>query len=165
MPHISIRQARLQDASAIAAIEAVCFRAAEAAGLKTIQERIAVFPANFFVAHAGGEIIGFINGCVTDSPTISDDLFENTGRHLACGPHQAVFGLDVLPAYRRQGIAARLLRHFIDAAQNAGRHTIILTCKQQLVPYYERFGFVNNGVSQSVHGGAVWYDMTLPLTV
>jgi len=27
--------------------------------------------------------------------------------------------------------------------------------------YYAKFGFVNEGVSNSVHGGVVWYQMRL----
>ena len=38
---------------------------------------------------------------------------------------------------------------------------MILTCKEKLIPFYEGFGYVNCGVSKSVHGGAVWYDMEL----
>ena len=40
---------------------------------------------------------------------------------------------------------------------------VILTCKQEKIPYYQKFGFQNRGVSASEHGGAVWYDMVLPL--
>ena len=38
---------------------------------------------------------------------------------------------------------------------------MILTCKEELIPYYEQFGFENRGLSASVHGGAAWYDMVL----
>ena len=37
----------------------------------------------------------------------------------------------------------------------------MLTCKEELLHFYERFGFVSEGVSGSVHGGAVWYQMRL----
>ena len=42
---------------------------------------------------------------------------------------------------------------------------MILTCKKALVGYYEKFDFVNEGLSASAHGGAIWYDMTLRLKV
>ena len=38
---------------------------------------------------------------------------------------------------------------------------MILTCKKHLIDFYSGFGFVNCGISKSVHGGAVWYDMEL----
>ncbi len=53
------------------------------------------------------------------------------------------------------------MRAFCELARADGRKGVILTCKQHLIPYYERFGFENLGVSQSVHGGAVWYDLLL----
>lgn len=37
----------------------------------------------------------------------------------------------------------------------------MLTCKEHLLHYYAKLGFVNEGVSGSVHGGAVWYQMRL----
>ena len=42
-----------------------------------------------------------------------------------------------------------------------GEKGLILTRKDRLIHYYEKFGYVNLGVSESVHGGAVWYDMLL----
>ena len=65
---IAIRNARAQDAEAVAAIEALCFPAAEAASAQTIAARIAAFPSYFFVAEQHGALIGFVNGCVTNSP-------------------------------------------------------------------------------------------------
>ena len=38
---------------------------------------------------------------------------------------------------------------------------LVLTCKEELLPFYQRFGFVSEGISDSVHGGAVWYQMRL----
>ena len=108
-----------------------------------------------------GRIIGMINGAVTDQKTISDDMFEDAGLHRLDGDYQSIFGLDVAPDRRRQGIAAELMEHMIRSARNAGRKGVILTCKDRLIHYYEKFGYRNMGVSASVHGGAVWYDMIL----
>lgn len=38
---------------------------------------------------------------------------------------------------------------------------MILTCKDHLIHYYQKFGFVHQGVSVSCHGGAKWNDMLL----
>ena len=62
---------------------------------------------------------------------------------------------------RHQGCASTLMRAFIEKARQEGRDGLILTCKEKLIPFYEGFGYVNCGVSKSVHGGAVWYDMEL----
>jgi predicted N-acetyltransferase YhbS len=163
MIKVIIHGVRPADVNRVADIEAACFPPAEAAPRETIKERIAAFPEYFLLAEADGKLIGFINGCVTNSPVIYDELFHNTSHHQPTGENLTVFGLDVIPEYRRQGIAAQLMNNFIQAAKNSGRKRVILTCKEQLVPYYESFGYVNNGISESTHGGAQWFDMLLVL--
>ncbi len=160
---IIIRQVMPEDLDAVARVEAVCFPKAEAASRVSFAQRIRMFPECFFVAEREGEIIGFINGCATDSPVISDEMFEDAGCHKRDGIYQSIFGLDVIPEHRKQGVAARLMRHLIEDARAKGRRGVILTCKDRLIRYYEGFGYKSKGISQSVHGGAVWYDMILDL--
>lgn len=74
-----------------------------------------------------------------------------------------VCSLNVTPEYQNQGIAAKLVDHYIENATKDGRKRVILTCKDHLIHYYEKFGFVNGGISKSAHGGAKWFNMTLPL--
>jgi predicted N-acetyltransferase YhbS len=71
--------------------------------------------------------------------------------------------LDVIPEYRNQGVAAKLMKHLTNASFKNGRKGLILTCKEHLIHYYSKFRFVNLGVSDSTHGGAVWYDMILEI--
>lgn len=59
------------------------------------------------------------------------------------------------------GVAAARMNAFLAQAKARGQLGVALTCKAHLVHYYERFGYRNEGVSASVHGGAVWYDMVL----
>ena len=70
-----------------------------------------------------------------------------------------IFGLNTLPEYRCRGCAGRLIAALCAAAQEQGRRGVVLTCKEKLVPYYAKFGFVDEGVSQSAHGGVVWHQM------
>ena len=58
-------------------------------------------------------------------------------------------------------LAETLLRRAIADARAQGRRGLVLTCKEHLLHYYAKLGFVNEGVSGSVHGGAVWYQMRL----
>ena len=55
------------------------------------------------------------------------------------------------------------MKHLIEEAGKCGRKGLILTCKDRLIPFYEKFGYRNMGLSESVHGNAVWYDMILEL--
>lgn len=161
MGDLLIRQVRMADLDEVTRLESVCFPEAEAAGRDSFLQRIEAFPDSFLVAEKDGEIIGFINGCVTDAETICDEMFEDTGLHCPDGAYQSVFGLDVLPQYRHQAVASQLMRRLIEDARKRGRKGLILTCKERLIGFYESFGYRNVGVSASVHGGAVWYDMIL----
>lgn len=156
-----IRTIKETDLDEVTAVEAACFPAAEAADRSSFKQRIDTFPDSFFVAEAKGRIIGFINGCVTDQKVICDEMFADSGYHDPKGAYQSIFGLDVLPEYRKQGIAAGLMEYLIQDARKRGRKGLILTCKDRLIHYYEKFGYKNMGISGSTHGGAVWYDMIL----
>ena len=165
MINFTIRPVEKTDLDAVTAVEVICFPAAEAATRESFEQRIAAFPECFFVAEYEGNIIGFINGCVTDERTIRDEMFEDSSLHNPNGCYQSIFGLDVIPEYQRQGIAAELMNHLIADAKDKGRKGLILTCKDRLIHYYAKFGYKNLGVSDSVHGGAVWYDMLLEFEV
>ena len=54
-----------------------------------------------------------------------------------------------------------LVVEVIDDARAQGRRGCVLACNADLVNYYEKFGYVNEGRSDSTHGGAEWYDMRL----
>lgn len=160
-----IRMVKKEDLDQVTEVEACCFPPAEAAEKEAIRQRISSFPESFFVAELfDGTIIGFINGCVTDQRTISDQMFADPNLHNPHGAYQSVFGLDVAEPWRKQGIAGALMERFIEEAGKRQRKGMILTCKDKLIPYYEKFGYRNLGVSESVHGGAVWYDMFLEFT-
>ena len=61
-----IRKAKQSDLAALADVEACCFPVSEAASKEAIQKRLETFGDCFFVAEMPhGEVIGFINGCVT----------------------------------------------------------------------------------------------------
>lgn len=157
-----IRTARPSDLRVLAEIEAICFPAAEAASKESLARRLEVYPDHFWLLETEtGEVVAFVNGMAADEPVLRDEMYENAALHREDGAWQMIFGVDTLPRYQRQGCAARLLDHAIAQARAQGRRGCVLTCKAALVHYYEKFGFVSEGVSQSAHGGAVWYDMRL----
>ena len=158
---IKIRRVSIVDLDAIAEVEARCFPEAEAATKEAFQQRIKTFPESFFLAELDGKVIGFINGCIINGTTIYDELFNDAALHVPDGNYQTIFGLDVIPEYRSQGIAAQLMKHIIEVSRLKVRKGVILTCKEKLIPYYSKFGYRNKGISNSVHGGALWYDMIL----
>lgn len=157
-----IRAATPADLSAVTALEAACFPAAEAAAEADFAARLAVYPDHFWLLEdEDGTLVSFANGLVTDEPLLRDEMFADPSFHNEKGAWQMVFGVNTLPERRRQGYAGRVLEYLIEDAKEQGRKGCVLTCKAALIHYYETFGFVSEGVSQSVHGGTVWYDMRL----
>ena len=157
-----IRTAVMEDLAAVTAVEAACFPAAEAATEADFAKRLAVYPNHFWLMEDNnGSLVSFVNGLVTDEPHLRDEMYADAGLHNENGAWQMIFGVNTLPAYRRQGLAEQVLRQVIEDAKAQGRKGCVLTCKDKLIHYYEKFGFRNEGVSESVHGGVVWYDMRL----
>lgn len=158
---MKIRKATIKDLDEITKIEEICFPETEAASKECFRNRLLVYPDYFWLLEENDKIVTFINGMVTDEETINDKMFENPNLHNSKGDWQAIFGVNTLPEYRNRGLAKILMRKVIEDARKQKRKGCILTCKYSLIPYYEKFGYVNKGVSNSVHGGAIWYDMIL----
>lgn len=156
-----IRKATINDLKAITAVESECFPKNEAATEEDFKGRLEVYPNHFWLLEDNDILIGFVNGMVTDEALLSDEMYENHNMHNEDGKWQMIFGVDIISEYRRQGLAEKIIREVINDAKGHGREGIVLTCKEKLIHYYEKFGFENEGISKSVHGGVVWYDMRL----
>lgn len=157
-----IRNATMEDLAAVTAVEAACFPAAEAATEQDFAKRLQVYPNHFWLLEDEcGCLISFVNGLVTDEASLRDEMYSDASFHNEEGAWQMIFGVNTLPEYRRKGLAGQVLRQVIADAKAQGRKGCVLTCKETLLHYYEAFGFVNEGVSGSVHGGVVWYEMRL----
>lgn len=155
----TIRKGTIDDAEALAAVEAECFPKAEAATAEQIRSRLSVYPNHFLLLYADGKIVGFIDGMTAGEKDLRDEMYEDAALHDEAGAWQMIFGLNTIPAYRRQGCAGRLIRAFQAQAKEEGKSGIVLTCKDRLVHYYASFGFENEGISSSTHGDVVWYQM------
>ena len=156
-----IRTATIEDLDEITEIEAECFPAAEAADREAFQQRLQYYGNHFWLLYEEQKLIAFVDGFVTDEPDLTDEMYENAALHDENGAWQMIFGVNTLPAYRRNGYAGKLLKRAITDAKNQGRKGVVLTCKEKLLHYYAKFCFEKEGISQSVHGNVVWYQMRL----
>ena len=158
---MDIRTATMADLEAVAAVERACFPAAEAATAEQFAERLKYYGEHFWLLFLEGELVSFVDGFVTDDKDLTDEMYERAELHDKNGAWQMIFGVNTVPEHRKNGYAELLLRRAIEDARKQGRKGLVLTCKQELVHYYARLGFVDEGVSASVHGNVVWYQMRL----
>ena len=158
---MEIRKGTLKDLEAIAAVEAACFPAAEAATAEEFAGRLQQYGDHFWLLWEGKRLLAFVDGFCTDWPDLTDEMYADASLHRENGAWQMIFGVNTIPACRRQGYVGQLLQQAIADARAQGRKGLVLTCKEALVHYYAKFGFVNEGVSGSTHGGVVWNQMRL----
>ena len=156
-----IRTASLDDLDAIAQLEASCFPEAEAATREQFAGRLAHYASHFWLMFTGKKLVSFVDGFVTDEDTLTDYMYAHPEMHNGSGKWQMIFGVNTLQEYRRKGCAAELMRRVIHDAHEQERAGLVLACKAEMISWYSRLGFVSEGVSGSVHGGAVWYQMRL----
>ena len=158
---MNIRTATIKDLEAVTSVEAECFPPAEAATREELAERLKYYADHFWLMFDGDKLIAFVDGFVTDEENLTDEMYEKASMHDEKGSWQMIFGVNTIPSYRRKGYAGELIRRAIEDARAQGRKGLVLTCKDRLIPYYSKFGFVLEGVSESVHGNVVWNQMRL----
>ena len=156
---ISIRNVQSTDLEQMLIIENEGFSIEESATKEAFLERIQLIPDTFIVAEKEGEILGYINGPIINQLYITDNLFEKIKDNPKSGGFQSVLGIAVSKHSRKQGIAKKLMEKMEELVEENERKGITLTCKQDLVSFYEKIGFVNHGISESQHGGILWYNM------
>lgn len=158
---LHIRRGTIDDLKLVTRVEAECFPPAEACPEELFNERLESYPECFWLLFDDDTILGFIDGFVTDDEILTDEMFADASLHNPKGAWQMIFGLNTLPQYRRRGYAGMMIKALIDAAREESRKGVILTCKEKLIHYYASFGFINEGLSVSNHGGEVWYQMRI----
>ncbi|MCR5671192.1 MAG: GNAT family N-acetyltransferase [Butyrivibrio sp.] len=159
---MEIRTATKEDVLKIAEVEAECFPPEEAATKDEFEERVRYYGNHFWLMFDGDKLISFVDGMTTNEPDLFDEMYEKADMHDENGKWQMIFGVNTIPKFRERGYAGELIKRAIADAKMQGRNGVVLTCKDKLVHYYEKFGFVNEGKSEkSFHGGVTWYQMRL----
>ena len=159
--NMEIRHGNLKDLEEITELEKKCFPVAEAATRESFESRLKVFGEHFWLLTENDRIISAVNGLCTDIPKLQDAMYEDAGMHNPKGEWQMIFGVETLPERQGEGLATHLLKHVIEECRQQGRKGIVLTCKDELIGFYEKVGFVHEGKSASEHGGVPWNDMRL----
>ena len=154
-----------EEAEQVVAIETTCFPPHEACKPEIMRARVAAAAEWFLVAmdRESGRITGFIDGLATNDDHLRDAIYTDTSLHDPAGRNVMILGVNVLPAYRKQGLAREMMRQYLRREQARGTERVILTCLAERVGMYEKFGFTSLGDSDSNWGDEAWIEMDVVL--
>ena len=146
---IHIRQAELQDLDAIERIE-----------LENFSDHIEKIQTTFLVAECQGQILGYLEGPVRPERYLIDSSFSEVEdlSQLEKG-FISITSLSIAKEAQGLGVGTLLLEAMKEIALKDNRQGINLTCHDYLIPYYEKQGFTNEGLSESQYAGEVWYNL------
>ena len=158
---MKIRQARFSDLDRILEIELENFSLEEAIPRSVFEAHLREIQTSFLVAEKEGRVLGYIEGPVVPHRHLQDQSFtEEVEDHShRSGGYISVTCLSIAKEAQDLGVGKRLLTALKEVAVEQEREGINLTCHDYLILYYEKHGFVNEGISQSNFAGETWYDM------
>jgi len=149
---IHIRQAELQDLDAIERIELENFSEEEAIAREILKDHIEKIQTTF--------LVGYLEGPVRPERYLIDSSFSEVEdlSHLEKG-FISITSLSIAKEAQGLGVGTLLLEAMKEIVIKEGRQGINLTCHDYLIPYYEKQGFTNEGLSESQYAGEVWYNL------
>jgi len=158
---MNIRRATIDDLEAIVAIELENFSPEEAIDETVLAKHIETFHNSFLVAEKDGQLLGYLEGPVTQTRYVEDRSFTTEVKdesHLP-GGFITLTSLSISQSAQGSGVGKALLETMKRIALEEGREGVSLTCHDYLIAYYEMNGFTDEGESESNHGGSSWYNM------
>lgn len=88
------------------------------------------------------------------------DENERKKGHIESSNTIGIHSIVVDPNYQKKNLATLLLHDYIQKLSNQQvGEKIAIIAKENLLPFYNRIGFITKGVSQCKHGGEEWYDL------
>ena len=138
MDRFEFRCIRPEETQQAIEIEQICFPPNEACSPKSLTERIKATAETFLVAE-------------------DNSLSNPEGKNIM------LLGLDVRPEYRMQGLGRELVSRYCQKEAQKGRKKLFLTCLDEKVKMYEKFGFIDLGQANSTWGGEAWHAMSIEI--
>ena len=150
-----------EQAEEAADIEVICFPPNEACKRDTMIERANKAADAFIVAtdKQTGKMAGFLTAIATDEHDFRDEFFTDITLHDKNGSDLMILSLCVRPEYRGLGLSRELMNEFCCRETEKGKKRVVLTCVDEKVGMYRKFGFRDLGNSGSVWGGHNWHEM------
>lgn len=135
----------MADLDSVVKTEAAAFRMTLAQTKKDMVGRIKNYPDTFLIAEKDGRVVGHVFGPAANQRYIQDQEYFQNHPNRRQDRYQTILSLAVAPAYRRQGIATKLMSSLEKVARKERRQALTLTCLPKLFHFYEKRGFKNEG--------------------
>ena len=146
MDRFEFRCIRPEETQQAIEIEQICFPPNEACSPKSLTK-----------------LAAFLNGVPTDEEAFRDEFFTDISLSNPEGKNIMLLGLDVRPEYRMQGLGRELVSRYCQREAQKGRKKLFLTCLDEKVKMYEKFGFTDLGQANSTWGGEAWHAMSIKI--
>lgn len=157
---MEIKEATKNDLEIINNLEMTCFLKTEAASLKSLKSRLEVYHEGYDILYVDGKAIGYIGGLKNNTLELKDEMYHDSSLHCPQGRYQTIFSVCILPEYQGHGYATMMVKNYVEKRRKKV-DGFVLTCKDHLIPFYEKCGFSFEKVSNSTHGNVKWNDMIL----
>lgn len=144
---IIYRNVRSQDLNTIVELESAAFKMSKEMTERDMIGRIKNYPDTFLVAEDqdNHKLVGYTFGPAFSERYIKDEIYFKNHPNRATDQYQMILSIVVNPAYRHHKIGSCLLKKMEQVARKQGRKAISLTCKTELIPFYQLNGFKNEG--------------------
>ena len=161
MNQFEFRSVKPDEFDQVVQIEHISFPPNEACAPKVMQDRISYAADLFLVAvdKLTGKAVGFLTGVATDEDKFRDEFFTDISQHNPQGCNVMLLSLAVHPDYRMKGLAREIVNQYCLRESQKGRKALYLTCLEDKVDMYKKFGFVDKGTANSNWGGEQWHEM------
>lgn len=89
---------------------------------------------------------------------------DPTAGHIEQSRYIGIHGLVIDPKWHKRSLGTLLMHDYIQklSNQDLGSKVVIIAHKE-LIPFYEKIGFLNHGESECKFAGESWYDLTIDL--
>lgn len=157
---MEIKEATIKDLDVMYYLEKTCFNEAEAASYESLKTRLETYCQGYDILYVDKQAIGYVGGLKNNTLTLPDEMYHDSSLHCHKGKYQLIFSVCILPEFQGKGYARKMLLNYIDK-RKGNVEGFVLTCKDYLIPFYQKCGFEFEKVSNSTHGHAKWNDMIL----
>lgn len=144
---VKIRRAQQEDLEEIHQIECAV-EGARAASMRTLSERLAMFPHGFLVAAQCHTVVGFIESCLWNRSSYStfSSIADFPSHHDPGGRYLYIIFVCVSEAFRRKGVATELVRRELILAENLKLQEVHLVAEHHLLSFYKKLAFRQTSV-------------------